>query len=222
MLILKEKIVLGLTLISGIVDALAYLTLGHVFVANMTGNLVLLFIALARGHGRAAIRSTAALLGFILGAGLGSMLIKESKRGLPLGWLLGSESVLLSGFTIFLIRLGTRGHWPILLIIVAAVAMGVQSAMARYLNVAGTTTTVITSTLTQILSDVVVSLRNTGAASEHAANRQALLRLAVFLIYGLGALISGLLRQCARLAAMLAAVLALFLWWRTRLQPDPR
>lgn len=31
---------LGLTLITGVVDAVSYLTLGHVFVANMTSNVV--------------------------------------------------------------------------------------------------------------------------------------------------------------------------------------
>ena len=37
---------IGLTVVSGLVDAVSYLGLGHVFVANMTGNVVFLrFVA---------------------------------------------------------------------------------------------------------------------------------------------------------------------------------
>ena len=40
-----------LTVVTGMVDALAYLRLGHVFVANMTGNVVFLSFALAGASG---------------------------------------------------------------------------------------------------------------------------------------------------------------------------
>jgi uncharacterized membrane protein YoaK (UPF0700 family) len=36
-----------LTVVTGLVDAFSYLSLGHVFVANMTGNVVFLGFALA-------------------------------------------------------------------------------------------------------------------------------------------------------------------------------
>jgi len=48
-----------LTVVTGLVDAFSYLTLGQVFVANMTGNVVFLGFALA---GAGGISITASLL----------------------------------------------------------------------------------------------------------------------------------------------------------------
>ena len=45
---------LVLTILTGVVDAASYLKLGHVFVANMTGNVVFLGFALAGAHGLSA------------------------------------------------------------------------------------------------------------------------------------------------------------------------
>jgi hypothetical protein len=44
-------LLLCLTVVTGMVDAFSYLVLGHVFVANMTGNVVFLAFALAGAHG---------------------------------------------------------------------------------------------------------------------------------------------------------------------------
>ena len=49
---------------AGGLNALSFLGLGNVFSTNMTGNTVLLSIALAQGDGPAALRSGIALLGF--------------------------------------------------------------------------------------------------------------------------------------------------------------
>jgi len=45
-------LLVAMTAVTGLVDAFSYLVLGHVFVANMTGNVVFLAFALAgaRGH----------------------------------------------------------------------------------------------------------------------------------------------------------------------------
>ena len=42
---------LGLTVVSGLIDAVSYLGLGHVFTANMTGNVVVLGFAAAGAPG---------------------------------------------------------------------------------------------------------------------------------------------------------------------------
>ena len=44
-------LLIGLTLVTGLVDAFSYLTLGHFFVANMTGNVVFLGFALVGAPG---------------------------------------------------------------------------------------------------------------------------------------------------------------------------
>jgi hypothetical protein len=54
-------LLVGLTVVTGLVDAVSYLALGHVFVANMTGNIVFLGFALAGAPGLSAPASLAAL-----------------------------------------------------------------------------------------------------------------------------------------------------------------
>src|SRR5882757_8195628 len=72
---ITEKIVpyafLGMTVVSGLVDAVSFLSLGRVFTANMTGNVVLLAFAAARVPGLSLTRSLTALVLFLSGAVLG-------------------------------------------------------------------------------------------------------------------------------------------------------
>src|SRR4051812_49767348 len=60
-------ILVGLTVVTGLVDAVSYLALGHVFVANMTGNVVFLGFALAGAPGRPASSSRPSSGGFLSG-----------------------------------------------------------------------------------------------------------------------------------------------------------
>ena len=53
-----------LTVVTGLVDAVSYLALGHVFVANMTGNVVFLGFALAGAP--AGLSALAALAAFLV------------------------------------------------------------------------------------------------------------------------------------------------------------
>jgi uncharacterized membrane protein YoaK (UPF0700 family) len=61
-------LLVALTLVTGLVDAFSYLVLGHVFVANMTGNVVFLAFALAGVPGFSILASLVALASFVLGA----------------------------------------------------------------------------------------------------------------------------------------------------------
>src|SRR5271155_1409838 len=58
----------ALTFVTGLVDAASYLKLGHVFVANMTGNVVFIGFALAGAGGLSASASLVAVGSFLLGA----------------------------------------------------------------------------------------------------------------------------------------------------------
>ncbi len=64
-------LLLGLTLVTGLVDAFSYLLLGHVFVANMTGNVVFLGFAIAGAQGFSIPASLVALGSFVFGALIG-------------------------------------------------------------------------------------------------------------------------------------------------------
>ena len=64
-------LLLGLTTVTGLVDAFSYLLLGHVFVANMTGNVVFLGFALVGATGFSIPASLVALGSFVCGAVIG-------------------------------------------------------------------------------------------------------------------------------------------------------
>lgn len=64
-----------LTVVTGLVDAVSYLALGHVFVANMTGNVV--FLGFAEG-GAPGLSALAALAAFLVGAVAGGRLAIRS------------------------------------------------------------------------------------------------------------------------------------------------
>ncbi|MFE7593369.1 YoaK family protein [Kitasatospora sp. NPDC057512] len=78
-------LMLLLTVATGVVDAVSYLGLGHVFVANMTGNVVLLGFALAGASGLSATASLVSLAAFLTGALAGYALIVLLGLGLGMG-----------------------------------------------------------------------------------------------------------------------------------------
>jgi uncharacterized membrane protein YoaK (UPF0700 family) len=61
-------LLIGMTVVTGLVDAFSYLTLGHVFVANMMGNVVFLAFDLVGVTGFSVATALVALGGFALGA----------------------------------------------------------------------------------------------------------------------------------------------------------
>src|SRR5450432_3005845 len=67
-------LLVSMTLVTGLVDAFSYLVLGHVFVANMTGNVVFLGFALAGAPDFSIVDSVVALVSFGLGAAVGGRL----------------------------------------------------------------------------------------------------------------------------------------------------
>src|SRR6202142_740567 len=77
-----EKVIpyalLGMTAVTGLVDAVSFLSLGRVFTANMTGNIVLLAFATARVSGLSIARSLTALLAFLVGAILGGRVMARA------------------------------------------------------------------------------------------------------------------------------------------------
>ena len=78
---LRNALIVLLSVAAGCVDAVSYLGLGHIFTANMTGNTVLLGLSLGQADWRAALCSGVALMGFILGVALGSLIAaKDSQR----------------------------------------------------------------------------------------------------------------------------------------------
>src|SRR6201985_1552269 len=71
-------LLLTLTVVTGVVDAVSILRLGRVFVANMTGNVVFSAFALVGAPGFSLSASLAALAGFLVGAYAGGVLIART------------------------------------------------------------------------------------------------------------------------------------------------
>jgi uncharacterized membrane protein YoaK (UPF0700 family) len=150
-------LMLALTVVTGLVDAFSYLVLGHVFVANMTGNVVFSGFAIAGAAGFSLTASLAALAAFAVGALLGGRLAHGARahrgRVLHLALLLETALVL----TAYVIAQATAtphtGAVQYALIALLGLAMGVQNAAARALAVPDLTTTVLTLTITGVAAD---------------------------------------------------------------------
>ena len=88
---------------AGIVDAVSYLGLGRVFTAMMTGNTVLLALAIGQGESMAIVRSALALAGFSVGAATGAFIVSRgrSRDEWPpsVTAAFAFEALLLAGFT---------------------------------------------------------------------------------------------------------------------------
>src|SRR5215471_7859455 len=69
---------LAMTVVTGLVDAVSFLSLGRVFTANMTGNVVILAFATARVPGLSIVYSLTALMSFLVGAVFGGRIMARA------------------------------------------------------------------------------------------------------------------------------------------------
>jgi len=198
-------LLLTLTVVTGLVDAVSFLSLGHVFVSNMTGNVVFLGFA-ATGIGDIAPqRSIVALLMFALGSAVGGRLCARfaTHRGqlvlaavaLEFGLIFATIAVAFGPFAT------TSSAVQYTQIVFLALAMGVQNAAARAVAVPDLTTTVITLTMTALASESIVG---TGT------NRNAVRRASALGAMFLGAVIGGAVVLHGGVALALAIALGLF------------
>ena len=143
-----------LTVVSGVGDAISYLGLGHVFVANMTGNVVFLGFA-AAGAGQLSVPASlialaAFLVGSLLGGRLGRQQAQKTRR---LRYALTLQIAVIAAATAIVGVAGHVGDVRYALTAVLAIAMGLQNSTVRALSVPDMTTTVLTLTLTGLAAD---------------------------------------------------------------------
>jgi uncharacterized membrane protein YoaK (UPF0700 family) len=181
-------LLVAMTLVTGLVDAFSYLVLGHVFVANMTGNVVFLAFALAGAPGFSILASLVALGSFVLGSFGGGLLGSRlgQHRGRLLSVTAALQTFLLSAAVVLAVLSGNPAPagYSYGLIIVLGIAMGLQNATARKLAVPDLTTTVLTLTIVGISADS----RLAGGSGSRAGRR--LIAVAAMLV---GALVGSLL-----------------------------
>ncbi len=143
----------ALTLASGLIDAVSYLGLGHVFTANMTGNVVVIGFAVAGAAGFSVIRSLISLAAFLVGAVVAGRMAKRATAGSRESWVrtaLVTETTLQAAATI--VAFAAHGQAE-LLIALLALAMGLRNGTVRKLGIPDLTTTVLTLTITGIGAD---------------------------------------------------------------------
>jgi len=199
---LLPPLLVALTAVTGLVDAFSYLVLGHVFVANMTGNVVFLAFALAGVGGFSVLASLLALGCFALGALVTGRLGRSlaGRRELLLGVtaaiqaVIVAEAVTMTALAASPVQTGLRYA----LIAVLAAALGAQNATARKLAVPDLTTTVLTLTITGIAADHAWA----GATGARVARR--LISIAAMLA---GALVGAVLVLHAHIVYPLAIAL---------------
>ena len=151
-------ILLAMTAVSGIVDAVSFIALGHVFTANMTGNIVFLRFAIGGVAGLSIWRSLLALAFFMSGAVLGGCMTRTMKPQDPGSTpvhALVIETVLLLAASVVSIGFPYEDHKLKITLVIAltAVVMGLRNAVVRTLGVPDLTTTVLTLTIAGFAAD---------------------------------------------------------------------
>jgi uncharacterized membrane protein YoaK (UPF0700 family) len=151
-------LLLMLTVVTGVVDAVSILSLGRVFVANMTGNVVFVGFALAGAPGFSLSASLFALAGFLVGAGLGGLAVTRIGAARAILLRTGAVTELAFVAVALVVALVAGRHFSEptrdALAALSALAMGMQNAVVRKLAVPDLTTTVLTMTLTGIAADL--------------------------------------------------------------------
>ena len=200
-----------LTAVTGVIDAMSLLTLGRVFVANITGTIVTLGLALAGTLGVVRETALAALLTFVIGAYAGGKMIARfgGHRGRLLVRTTAAELVfVLAAIPVAApLTVSVAPELSVRAVVAATIlafGMGMQIAVVRRLHVPDMNTTVVTM--------VIIGL----AADEHGGGRASIVRrltavLALLIGAALGAAVvlrAGPAWALAVAALMIVVVLA--------------
>jgi uncharacterized membrane protein YoaK (UPF0700 family) len=192
------RALLALTFTTGLVDSASYLGIGHVFSANMTGNIVLLGFGIAHSGGLPVIAPLVSLAAFLLGAGGGGVLASRlgERRPRHLGFALGIELTLVGSATVIaaIVRIRANAFSGDLVVGLLALGMGVRNATVRKVAVPDLTTTVLTMTLTALAAESPLF----GGSGQGGLRRGA----------AVAAMLTGALAGALLLRASLALVLA--------------
>jgi uncharacterized membrane protein YoaK (UPF0700 family) len=223
------ELLLSLTLVTGIVDAVSILALGRVFVANMTGNVVFAGFAIAGAPGFSLSASAFALAGFLIGAALGGRLTSwvghdralhvRAATGAELGLVIGALAIaaisgdpVASHGTLNLTTLHlTAGHAGAGSAPVAYFGTAVTDALALLLAIAmGVQNSAARKLAVPDLTTTVLTMTLTGIGADYRSGRRgnftlARRLLAVAVMLGGGILGAWLVLRVSATAALAVA-----------------
>jgi uncharacterized membrane protein YoaK (UPF0700 family) len=143
-----------LTFATGLVDAVSVLVLGHVFVANMTGNVIFLGFWFVPHSGVDMTAAIVAFLSFVVGTIIGGRLARHLDSHVR-RWLVVALALEVVGLVTLSVLAGAgvvhyHDNGKLILIAGLAVAFGCQNATARQFGIQELSTTVLTSTIVGI------------------------------------------------------------------------
>ena len=157
----RDVLLVALAVSTGAVDALSWLGLGKVFSAFMTGNLAFLGFRVAGAPGPPVPRVLAAVAAFALGALLAARLVRptqETGETWPRRVTVALAAALLPQAAFCAVWISVEGHPSTgasdLLIVLSALAMGMQTTAVFSLGVRGVFTTAATATLAILMGDL--------------------------------------------------------------------
>ncbi|HTW88733.1 MAG TPA: YoaK family protein [Candidatus Binataceae bacterium] len=218
----RDKFLFLLAVTSGSADGWSFLRLGHAFVANMTGNTVLLGISIFGKDGN-VLHPLVSLAAYGVGVAAGSFLTRHVKPGsiwsksVSLTLLL--ETLLLFAAAVGWIKIHAAPSRAESLILLGCVATGIglQSGALLPLRLPGIITTYITGTWTTFVSGLVLidSSRVRVRPSKDSFEERLLLQAVFLMVYFLSAVVTGLVsEQTPRLLGGLPSipVLLVVIW----------
>jgi uncharacterized membrane protein YoaK (UPF0700 family) len=177
------RTLLILTFVTGIVDVVSFLALGHVFAAMQTGNVIFLGLGIAGVSGAPVLAPLIALGAFLAGGLVAAPLTRRASPGsgnrlqsamaAEIG-LLGSAAVLAA-----LADVDPGGLAAYLLIAILSVAMGLRNTIARGIGDPNLATTVLNLTLSAFVSHTPTGIASEGELSLRGAAIGAILAGAI-------------------------------------------
>ncbi|SOJ52815.1 hypothetical protein MSIMFB_00322 [Mycobacterium simulans] len=145
-----------LTFATGLADAISVLVLGHVFVANMTGNVIFLGFWFVKSN----VDLTAGIVafaGFVIGAVIGGRLLRTLSHN-PRRWITTVLGIEVCNLLVLSILAGAgvlhyHDNTKLFLLGGLAATFGMQNASAREFGIQELSTTVLTSTIVSLGAD---------------------------------------------------------------------
>lgn len=195
----RDSLLFLLAIAAGSADAWSYIGLGHAFVANMTGNTVLVGLAafLPRDFLHPAIALGCYAVAAFLAAALTRKPLMHELWPRRTSWTLLIEATLLIAAEIEWARLRWQrdlpSHWTNILLGVVAFAIGLQSGAMVQLSIPGVVTTYITGTWTTLMTGAArlfTGKQPLGHAKLDFEER-LLMQAGIILVYCLSAVASG-------------------------------
>lgn len=194
-----DSLVAILAFAAGSIDALSFLALGGVFASFMSGNTVTLGLRIGMGDFSLALHSMTAIIGYVAGVAAGANIGYKSsilKEIWPYATtkILAIEFLLLVVFAIvgFIAGNTISGVVAYLLILLASIPMGMQSAGVRDLGISGVTTTYVTGTWTSFIMGVLTLRRSNPSERTIKKKQDTIVQAVILLVYVIGAAAGGL------------------------------